>query len=260
MAAPGATLYGICGSHACQTGALMLEHKGIAYRRVDLITGLHPLSIRLRGFPGHRAPIRRINGRTHKSLAMMDRLGTVPALRFDSQRIQTNREIARFLERVRPEPPLFPADGERRQAVEEAERWGDEVLQMAARRIVLAAAPHGLDALHERGNDGRLGPLLSPRESVRANASRTAGSLFVANPDSERELLGALPSMLDRVDAWIDAGVLNGSALNAADFMIAPSLALLAYRLDLRVQIEARPAAALIDRVLPEPLTGHQSR
>ena len=247
------TLYVIPGSHACRTGMLMLEHKGIAYRRVDLLTGPHPLSVRMRGFPGNRTPIRRVDGQTHTVLAMMDRAGTVPALRFAGQRIQTNREIARFLDRERPEPPLFPSDRERREAVEQAERWGDEVLQMAARRLTLAAAAHGLDTLHHRGNEGRLGPLLAPTGAMRVFASRMAGLAFRANRGSEHELLSALPEMLDRVDAWVGAGVLDGEALNAADFMIAPSLALLAYRLDLRPEIEARPAGALMERVLPEP-------
>jgi glutathione S-transferase len=253
-AVPGARLYVIRGSHACRTAMLMLEHKDIAYQRVDLFTGPHPLSIRMRGFSGNRTPIRRVDGQTHGSLAMMDRMGTVPALRFASQRIQTNRDIARFLDREQPEPPLFPTDREHRRAVEEAERWGDEVLQMAARRLALAAALHGLDALNGRGNDGRLGPLLSRNESVRLIAARTAARFaFRANAGNERELLSALPPMLDRVDAWVGAGVLNASALNAADFMIAPSLALLTYRRDLRPDIEARPAGSLIDRVLPEP-------
>jgi glutathione S-transferase len=247
------TLYVIPGSHACRTGMLMLEHKGIAYRRVDLLTGLHPLSVRMRGFSGNRAPIRNVDGHAHASLAMLDRAGTVPALRFAGQRIQTNREIARFLDRVQPEPALFPADSERRRAVEEAERWGDEVLQMTARRLGLAAAAQDLDTLHRRGNDGRLGPLLAPGEPMRAFAARTAAFPFRANRGSERGLLSALPEMLDRIDAWVGAGVLDGEALNAADFVIAPSLALLTYRHDLRPQIEARPAGALVDRVLPEP-------
>jgi glutathione S-transferase len=232
---------------------LMLEHKGIAYRRVELHTGLHPLSVRLRGFAGNRNPIRTVDGRTHASLAMLDRAGTVPALRYAGQRVQTNREIARFLDRERPEPPLFPADGELRQEVEQAERWGDEVLQMTARRLGLAAAAHGLDTLHRRGNDGRLGALLTPGETMRVFASRASAFPFRADRAREGELLSALPGMLDRIDAWVDAGVLDGAALNAADFMIAPSLALLAYRNDLRPEIEARPACALIDRVLPEP-------
>jgi glutathione S-transferase len=254
VAAPDASLYVIRGSHACRTGMLMLEHKGIAYRRVDLITGLHPFSVRARGFSGHRTPIRSVEGHTHRSLAMLDRAGTVPALAFGSEHIQTNHDISRFLDRVQPEPALFPADHEQRRAVEEAERWGDEVLQMAARRVALATTLHGLDAVHERGNDGRLGPLLARSEPVRMIASQISGRLaFRANPGNERELVNALPPMLDRIDAWIDDGVLNASALNAADFTIAPSLALLTYRPDLRADIQARAAGRLIDRLLPEP-------
>jgi glutathione S-transferase len=251
---PDATLYVIPGSHACRTSMLMLEHKGIGYRRVELMTGPHSLSVRLRGFPGHRTPIRSVDGDTPRPLRLMDRLGTVPALRYGDERIQTNHDIARFLDRTQPQPPLFPADPGRREAVEAAERWGDEVLQMAARRLGFAAVLHGLDRIDHRGNDGRLGPLLARDERRRAMSSRTAARVFFkANPDSEREMLAALPAMLDRVDAWIADGTLNGDALNAADFVIAPSIALLAYRNDLRPDIAARPAGALIDRLLPEP-------
>ena len=42
--------------------------------------------------------------------------------------------------------------------------------------------------------------------------------------------------------------------------MIAPSLALIAYRLDVRAQIEARPAWAWLERVLPEPPLSHAQR
>ncbi len=251
--APVPTLYVIPGSHACRTGMLMLGHKRIPYRRVDLHTGLHPLSVRARGFAGHKTPIRSVDGDTHASLAMLDRAGTVPALRFGSQRIQTNHEIARFLDRERPEPPLFPSDPEQREQVEQAERWADETLQMAARRLGLLGAAHGLDTMYRRGNEGRLGALLAPGERMRLFQSRGAAFFFRANERSERELLDELPAMLDKVDAWIDARVLDGAALNAADFMVVPSLALLAYRNDLRAEIEARPGGRLLERVLPEP-------
>jgi glutathione S-transferase len=210
--------------------------------------------VRALGFPGHREPIRSVDGATHGSLALLDRLGTVPALRYGSERVQTNRSIADFLERVQPDPPLFPADPERRRAVEEAQAWGDEPFQMVARRIVLAGSRDGLDALRDRANDGRLGPLLAKCERSRAiNNQIAARMIFRANPQSEPQLLAELTPMLDRIDAWIAAGVLNGLELNAADLIIAPSLALIAYRLDLRLQIEARPAWAWLERVLPEP-------
>jgi glutathione S-transferase len=246
-------LYVICGSHACRTGMLMLEHKGVAYRRVVLRTGPHPLSVRMRGFAGHREPIRKVEGRTPVPLAMLDRGGTVPALRYGSERIQTNRRIARFLDREVPERPLLPLDPSYRRDVEEAEQWGDELLQMTARRILLATAAQGLDAIRNRGRDGRLGPLLAAGERERLLASRMAGVFFGARGGTEEELLPALASLLDRVDEWIAVGVLDGAELNVADFMITPSLALLGYRADLAAEMQARPCGALLDRVLPEP-------
>jgi glutathione S-transferase len=245
-----ATLYVIPGSHACRTATLMLEHKRVAYRTVVLPAGLHPMLIRLRGFPGHRDPIRTIDGATPRMLGATDRLGTVPALRLDGQRIQTNIAIARHLDRTRPQPPLYPVDAALRGEVQEAERWGDETLQMAARRTVLAV--DDLDALHDRGGEGRLGALLSRNDTLRVLASGSASRLFRASAGAERDLVEKVPALLDRVDGWIATGVLGGEQLNAADMMIAPSLALLAYRRDLRPLIEARPAGALLERVLPQ--------
>jgi glutathione S-transferase len=69
----------------------MLEHKGIEYKRVDLIAALHRPLLRARGF---EAP-------------------TVPALKADGRRVQGTRNISRVLDEIHPEPPLFPADAVR---------------------------------------------------------------------------------------------------------------------------------------------------
>jgi glutathione S-transferase len=243
-------------THPCRTGMLMLEHKGIPYRRIDLPAALHPLALRPHGFRGNAAPFRDIDGRPHRVLAFADRMGTVPALLFDGSRIMRNRDIARFLDEVQPDPPLFPAKPDRRLAVEEAERWGDEVLQMAARRLLLAAMLRGPDGIVNRGEDGRLGPLISRHETARFAVARlVARFAFAANARSEDDLLATLPGMLDRIDAWVEAQVLNGEQLYAADFMIVTSLALLCYRPGVPAELERRPTIRLIDRVLPEPAT-----
>jgi len=247
-------LYVIPGSHACRVAMLMLDHKGISYRRVELLTGAHPLLVRALGFPGHPTPIREVGGRTTRKLALLDRMGTVPALRFGSERVQTNRQIARFLERVQGEPALFPADPERRRAVEEAEQWADETLQMAARRIALMGALQGLDAMYERAGAGRLGPLLTRSDALRGPVNAVSARMFDADGHSEADALRELPALLDTIATWIAAGVLGGEQLNAADFAIAPSIALIAYRLDVREQVQASPAGALAERVLPEPV------
>jgi len=245
-----ARVYVITGSHACRTGTLMLEHKGIPYRLVRLPTGVHPLLLRAAGFAGNRTPIRTVDGATHRELAVLDRLGTVPALRLGPERIQTNGAIARFLERLQPGPPLFPHEPERRRAVEDAERWADEVLQMGARRVALATT---LRTMTMNGADGRLGPLLAQSRPMRVVQSHIARRIFRAAAGNLDALLTAIPPMLDRVDQYIGDGVLGGEELNVADFAIAPSLALLCYRPELSAEISRRPAGVLVDRLLPEP-------
>lgn len=249
-----ATLYVIAGSHACRTAMLTLEYKGVAYRTVELPTGLHASAVRALGFPGHPTPIRAVDGRAHRALSRLDRLGTVPALRLRGQRIQTNRAITAFLEKLVPAPPLYPPDDPvRRAAVFEAEMLGDEPLQMAARRYVLSAAAGGLGGLHRRGGDGRLGPLLARNAPLRRIVSETAARVTFRATGRDTELLAELRALFERIDHWVADGVLAGEPLNAGDLAIAPSLALLDYRLDLREELRARPCFALVERLLPEP-------
>jgi glutathione S-transferase len=222
-----ATLYGIPGSHAARTGELMIAHKGIPYRRVDLPVGLHRVLLRLRGFSGDR----------------------VPAVRFaDGRRGQGTRPLARVLDEVKPEPRLVPDDPR----VAEAERWGEEVLQQWARRMVVEAGTRDPGALHARGNKGRLGYLLTPSERKRRYAARGVKLAFRMTPARLRDDPTRVGEMLDRVDQLIGEGVLDGERLNCADFQIATSLALVDYRLDVRERLRSRPAGRLMDRVLPD--------
>src|ERR1700747_1939296 len=121
--------YVIPGSHACRSAMLMLEHKQLPYRNVEVPTMLHPIAARLHGFDAG-GQTRSVGGRRSLPLRIADRLGTVPGLVCGDQRISTNHGIARFLDERHPEPPLFPDDPERRSAVEEAERWANDTLQM----------------------------------------------------------------------------------------------------------------------------------
>src|SRR3954451_16020212 len=211
-------LYVIPGSHACRSAMLMLEHKQVPYRRIDIVTLLHPLLVRLHGFDAG-GQTRTAGGRRPFGLRLGDRLGTVPALAADGHRISTNHGIARFLDERHPEPPLFPADPEQRAAVEDAERWANEVLQIAARRIPVAAVVRDPEAFSRSAGDGRLGYILYKRELTRRLIiPRILAGGFATTPGREREILAELPGILDRIDAWIADGVLAGEQLNAADF------------------------------------------
>ena len=245
-------LYVIPGSHACRSAMLMLEHKKIPYRRVDIVTLLHPLVVRLHGFDAG-GQTRAAGGRRTSGLRLGDRLGTVPALAANGHRVSTNHGIARFLEDRHPQPTLFPEDPEERAAVEGAERWANETLQMAARRILGAAVVRDPAAFSRSAGDGRLGYLLYKRALTRRLiVPRILRWVFASSPNAERDPISELPAMLDRIDALIANGVIGGARLNAADFMVVPSLALVLYRPGVVAMFEGRPTLDLVDRVLPE--------
>jgi glutathione S-transferase len=249
------TIYVIPGSHACRSAMLMLDHKRVPYRTVNFITLTHPLMSRLHGFDA-RGETRSAGGKRTLGLRFGDRLGTVPAVDADGEKVSTNHGIARFLDERHPDPPLFPADPDQRAAVEDAESWANETLQMAARRIPLAAIIRDPAKFGREGGDGRLGYLLFKNETARRLVvPRVLGQVFATNGAPDRDPANELPGLLDRVDAWIADGVLGGEQLNAADFMVAPSLALILYRPDVRPMFEGRPSLELVDRLLPEPMS-----
>ena len=222
-------LYTIPGSHACRAATLMLEHKGMEWRERVLPPGVQTLTMKLRGFPGR----------------------TVPAIRLNGERVQTNREIARFLDRVRPEPPLVP-DAQQAQ-VAGAERFIDGLLQPLSRRLVLSAGRRDLGELADHADSGRLGTLLAPSRWRRRMVIQGAYRYFGVHGRVERLDLAALPAVLDDTDSLVAAGVLNADQLNAADFQAAPCLALIGYRRDVRDLVGSRQCWALVERLLPEP-------
>ncbi len=225
-----ATLYVIPGSHPSMAVRLMLQHKGVEYRRVDLMPVISKAVLKALRFPGV----------------------TVPALKLDDRRIQGSLRIARELDRLRPEPPLFPGDPERRTAVEEAERWGDEALQGSIRRILWNAIKRDRSSIGTYAEGSRLG--IPTGVAVRTAAPIIAASVRFnrASDENVRADLAALPGALDRIDDWIAEGVLGGESRNAADFQIATSVRLLMTLDDIRPAIESRPAGDLAMRVVPE--------
>jgi glutathione S-transferase len=224
-----ARLFVIPASHPSIAAQLMLEHKGIAYKRTDLLPVISKGVLRLAGFPGV----------------------TVPALKIDGRRVQGSREIAREIDRLQPEPALFPADVEKRAAVEEAEQWGDEVLQPPMRQILWWAIKRDKEPLRSYSEGAKLGLPISLAMKTAAPIVALSARFNGADDEHVRRGLAEMPAMLDKADAYIAAGVLNGEELNAADFQIAPSLGLAMTLEDLRPAIENRPAGALAMRVVP---------
>ncbi len=224
MAADAPRLYVLPASHPCAAVEAAMSLKGIEFRRVDLL----PLSQLVVG------PLR-YGGRT------------VPGMRIGEERLLGSRAIFRHLDAIAPEPPLLPPPGDERYArVLEAERWGDEVLQGVARRIIDASFVRSPRVMESYAGPAKL-PL--PTWMLRPALIPTARGMALLNrarEESVREDIAALPSQLDRIDGWIEEGLLGGDRPNAADLQIGSSLRLLMSIGDVRPLIEGRAAAALV--------------
>src|SRR5689334_9374315 len=104
-------LYGIAVSHPSFACRAMLRYKEIEHEVVNFPPLSQPIALRAAGFRGRK----------------------VPALKIDGRKVQGSCSISRAIEELKPDPPLFPAD--RREAVEEAEAWGEHDFQPLPRRI-----------------------------------------------------------------------------------------------------------------------------
>ena len=225
-----AKLYNIPGSHPGFTAALMLDAKAIPYKRVDLLPVVHKAVLKALGFPGV----------------------TVPALKLDGRKSQGSITIARELDRVKPEPPLLPADPALRAKVLEAEKFGDEDLQHPVRQILWWLLKRNSDAMESFLQGSHTGIPIPV-------ATKTAWPLVEAEvrfnkayDDNVRAGLAGLPNQLDLLDAWISEGVLGGEQLNAADFQVGTSIALAMTVGDLKPFIQDRPVGKLAMRVIPD--------
>jgi glutathione S-transferase len=224
----GIKLYGTKPSPPTHTVRLELEAKGLDYKAIWLLPGLHPALLRTRGFRG----------------------GTVPSIKIDGRKLQQSRAISRALDELKPEPPLFPADPQKRLEVEEAERWGDEVLQDVPRRIVRWLSVHRPET---RVMIAREMGVPLPKLAAWINAPTAR---YMANKvDSDEEIryaIGAVGEVLDHVDDLIASGVIGGEVPNAADFQIATSVRALLTVRDLDRATQGRPSADHAMRLVPE--------
>lgn len=224
-----ATLLGLPASHPALAAELMLAHKGVESRRIDLVPALSRPVLRALGFP-------RV---------------TVPAVWLDGARVQGTREIALALDALLPRPALVPPAPPRRAAVMAAESWCDRVYQPVPRRVVTAAL---------KRDGSRIGSYLAGAKLLlpMALATRTAGPFVAASrrlnrayDEAIRRDLAALPGMVERVDALIGEGTIGGPDPNVADFQIGTTSALLMTLDDVAPLFEGRPAAEHARRVAP---------
>lgn len=221
-----AKLYVVHGSHPCEAVKRALDLKGIHYKLVEFPPPLHVPHQRLRF--GRR---------------------TVPGIRFENgEKLVGSTAILRRLDQLAPEPPMYPDA-----RAEEAEAWGESVLQPIARRLLWRGFQLDHGAMHGYQAGGKLPPL--PRPVVAALApviTRAEGRMNEVSDEAVRADLRALPGYLDRVDGLIADGVIGGDPPNAADLQIASSLRLIMTLGDVAAMFGDRPAALLARRLFPD--------
>jgi glutathione S-transferase len=223
-------IYVIPISNPSAAGAGMLRHKRIPHRVVTLMPGLHPLLVRLAGFSAH----------------------TVPALELDGTKVQGSRQIARCLDELAPDPPLFPRDPDARARVDEAERWGERVLQPVPRRLFRWLILTQDAARTWMGSEVMRLPAVSTLTPFFMPAIRRLAAISHADDARVRADVERLPDLLDRVDGLIAAGTIGGAAPNAADFQILASVRVLLEFEDLAHLLEGRPCAPAARLLFPD--------
>lgn len=224
------TLYVIHGSHPCMSVEAGLRVKGLEYRTVYLQFGLSQFTQTVRF--GKR---------------------TVPGMVVGSQKVSGSRLILRTLDGLAPRSPLVPADPELRAAVDEADVWGDDVLQHQVRWIAVDAIRREPSVALAYGSKSAPPLPASAIPGATKALFTTEMKLLGQAPERVRdEYVPALAGHLDHVDALIADGVLGGDQVNVADCQMAGSIRLLQTFEDLRDAIDARPCGKLARRLVPD--------
>jgi glutathione S-transferase len=224
-----AKLYVVAASHPCWAVKRALEMKDIAYKRVEWPVTMH-------------VPLQRLRFSQ----------GTVPGLVMDGEKMIGSRSIMHRLDEVRPDPPLYPSDPEARERVEEADRWGDDLMQALARRLTWWTLRANPRASVTYGEDSKLPLPDFAAVGLTPLISRIEWRINDVSDEVVQEDLRELPDHLDRVDAWIADGVIATDPPNAPALQIGSSVALLNTIADLAPLLAGRPALDAARTMFPD--------
>jgi glutathione S-transferase len=220
--APKLTLHALPPSHPCMTVAAALTFKGLDFERVDLRPGEHV--DRMQEIYGE--------GRS-----------TVPGLLVDDEPVHGSRSILARLERLAPEPPLYPSE-----AVREAERWGDEELQDLGRRLPWGALHFRPEAM---GTFAGGEPLDGPGTDFAISYVRASWRYHGITAERLQADLAGLAEKIAHVEGLAEQGLIDGEQPNAADLQIGATIRVLLPIADLRAALAGTAAERIAMRFFP---------
>ena len=212
-------LYGVPGSHPTALVEGALRAKGLRFERRDRLPLVHRLQHKI------------VFGR-----------GSAPAIRIDGRRLVGSLDILAELDRIAPDPPMYPAPDTR-----ELAEWGEQELQNPARRLIWAGLKRRPDAIHSFAAQARMPiptnvALLGARPMIAA-----AVRVNHASDDAVAKDLERLPAALEHADE-----ISEDDAPNAATLQVASSVALLGTMDDLADLLDDRPSARLAHKLFPD--------
>ena len=122
--------------------------------------------------------------------------------------LQFERPLAEpELERLRPEPALFPPDPQKRAAVEEAERFGDEQLQHPVRQTIWWAFRQNKAPLRSYSEGARLGIPIGLAVSTATPIIALETRIHKANEENVRAAVEATDALNKDRNMYVDVAV-----------------------------------------------------
>ena len=222
-AQPELVLHGLAPSHPCMIAEAALRRKGLGYERIDFQPGPHV------------EEMTKIYGEGN---------ATVPGMLVDGEPVHGSRPILAKLEKLVPDPPLYPSE-----EVAEAERWGDEELQDLGRSLPWGAMYFRPESMGTFGGAGALDPAGT---DFAIKLVRSTWRYHGITAERLAADLAGLPAKVDHVDALAAEGVIGGDQPNAADLQIGATLRVLLTVGDVRGLIEGRPGEEIARRLFPD--------
>jgi glutathione S-transferase len=224
-------LYVVPGSHPSRAVELMLQRKGLAYKRTDLPPIVSRFVVpRVLRFPADR----------------------VPAMKVDGRKVQGTEAISRELDELQPDPPLFPADPALRSRIEEIQQ-SDHYFQDIPRKVIWWALKRRKKDQASFLKGYRLGLPAGLAVATSPPLIRMGMRLNGSTDEVVRGQIAVLPAALDKIEGWMTEGLIDCEQPNAADYQLATGIRLLMSFDDFEPAIEGRPAAELARRYAPDP-------
>ncbi len=193
------TLYHLNVSHFSEKARWALDYKGLPYRSKLLTPGFHILTTR------------RVAGTSTVPVLVDDESGSV---------VSDSTDILHYLDRIRPDPPLFPADADGAAAVAGVEDLFDTGWGSNASSVAYCSYVNWPGQLRQRWQKGLNGPrrvLLRAAMPVLVRGLRRRRGL---SPETRKEFLARAMDAYDQLETILhDNGghFMVGDAFSAAD-------------------------------------------